>query len=123
MTPGSQPTDGLTPVTDVHDSGSHAIPVPLPPAPVLTAAGDLLRALSAPLRVGIVLQLRDGPRCVHELVDALDATQPLVSQHLRVLKSSGVVSAHRQGREIRYELLDEHLLSIVEAAVDHAGEG
>ena len=87
------------------------------------SAGDLLRALSAPLRIAIVLQLRDGPRCVHDLVDALGVTQPLVSQHLRVLKSSGVVSASRQGREMRYELLDGHLLSIVDAAVDHAREG
>lgn len=123
MVPGSQPTAGAVPVTDVHDSGLHAAPVPLPVESVISSAGDLLRALSAPLRIAIVLQLRDGPRCVHELVDALDATQPLVSQHLRVLKSSGVVSSHRQGREMRYELLDEHLLSIVEAAVDHAGEG
>ncbi len=123
MAPGSQPTAGQLPVTDVHDSSVHAAPVPLPPAPVMTAAGDLLRALASPLRIAIVLQLRDGPRCVHELVDALGVTQPLVSQHLRVLKSGGLVSSHRQGREMRYELLDEHLLSIVESAVDHAGEG
>lgn len=123
MAPGSQRTAGGEPVTDVHESGLHAAPVPLPSAPVMSAAGDLLRALSAPLRIAIVLQLKDGPRCVHELVDALGVTQPLVSQHLKVLKSSGVVSSHRQGREMRYELLDEHLLSIVEAAVDHAGEG
>ena len=128
MTPGSPSAPGGAPsaATDVdssdHHSGLHAAPVPLPPAPVVSAAGDLLRALSAPLRIAIVLQLRDGPRCVHELVDALEVTQPLVSQHLRVLKSSGVVSAHRQGREMRYELLDQHLLRIVEAAVDHAGE-
>ncbi|MGX1769208.1 ArsR/SmtB family transcription factor [Dietzia sp. NPDC055343] len=123
MAPGSQRTAGGEPVADVHESGLHAAPVPLPSAPVMSAAGDLLRALSAPLRIAIVLQLKDGPRCVHELVDALGVTQPLVSQHLKVLKSSGVVSSHRQGREMRYELLDEHLLSIVEAAVDHAGEG
>lgn len=108
---------------DVHDPARRADPVPLPPRDVVSAAGELLRALSAPLRIGIVLQLREGPRCVHELVDALGATQPLISQHLRVLKSSHVVSAHRQGREIRYQLLDDHLLHIVEAAVGHAGEG
>ena len=107
---------------EIHDPGSHAAPVPLPPQHVVSAAGELLRALSAPLRIAIVLQLREGPRCVHELVDALEVAQPLVSQHLRVLKSSNVVSAHRRGREIRYELLDDHLLHIVEAAVGHAGE-
>lgn len=107
---------------DVHDCAHDAAPVPLPPTRVVEAAGDLLRALSAPLRIAIVLQLREGPRCVHELVDALGAAQPLVSQHLRVLKSSKVVAAHRQGREIRYELIDDHLVHIVEAAVGHAAE-
>lgn len=105
-----------------HEPAGPASAVPLPPEPVLSAAGELLRALSAPLRIAIVLQLREGPRCVHELVDALGAAQPLVSQHLRVLKSSHVVSSHRRGREIRYELSDDHLLHIVEAAVVHAGE-
>ena len=97
-------------------------PVPLPSPAILDGAGELLRALSAPLRIAIVLQLRNGPRCVHELVDALQVAQPLVSQHLRVLKSSKVVSAHRQGREMRYALLDDHLVDIVVSAVSHAEE-
>ena len=41
------------------------------------AAGELLRALSAPLRIGIVTELAAGPRCVHELVETLGAPQPL----------------------------------------------
>ena len=122
MASGPEPIDA-GPATEVHETEHLATPVPLPQPDVLVSAGELLRALSAPLRIAIVLQLREGPRCVHELVDALEVTQPLVSQHLRVLKSSGVVSAHRQGREMRYELLDGHLLRIVEAAVGHAGEG
>lgn len=123
MASAPDPTTDAGSDADLHHPAGHASPVPLPPGHVVSAAGELLRALSAPLRIAIVLQLREGPRCVHELVDALGVTQPLVSQHLKVLKSSGVVSSHRQGREMRYELLDEHLLSIVEAAVDHAGEG
>lgn len=128
MASGPDPTADGEPILDVHDPGHHqpghtAAPVPLPHLDVMAAAGELLRALSAPLRIAIVLQLREGPRCVHELVDALGVAQPLVSQHLKVLKSSHVVSAHRQGREIRYELLDDHLVHIVEAAVGHAGEG
>ena len=54
------------------------------------AAGDLLRALAAPVRIAIVLELRESPCCVHDLVDALVVAQPLVSQHLRVLKAAGV---------------------------------
>ena len=46
-------------------------PPDLPPRDVLDTAGDLLRALAAPVRIAIVLQLRESSRCVHELVDAL----------------------------------------------------
>src|ERR1700744_5407742 len=53
-----------------------------PPRDILDAAGELLRALAAPVRIAIVLQLRESHRCVHELVDALGVPQPLVSPHL-----------------------------------------
>ena len=87
---------------------------------VLDTAGDLLRALAAPVRIAIVLQLRESARCVHELVDALAVPQPLVSQHLRILKAAGVVAGERSGREVMYRLVDHHLADIVVAAVTHA---
>jgi DNA-binding transcriptional ArsR family regulator len=90
---------------------------------VLAGAGELLRALAAPLRIAIVLELDRSDRCVHELVDALGVSQPLVSQHLRVLKSAGVVTGERTGREVRYALVDAHLAHIVVDAVAHAAEG
>ncbi len=90
--------------------------------PPYAAAGELLRALAAPMRIAVVLQLDDGPRCVHELVDALDAPQPLVSQHLRVLRAAGVVTAQRRGREVVYSLTDHHIAHIVGDAVSHASE-
>jgi ArsR family transcriptional regulator len=102
-------------------------PVPAARRPVrtsqaLAAAGDLLRALAAPVRIAIVLQLREGPCCVHDLVDALDVSQPLISQHLRVLKEAGVVHGERRGREVVYALVDDHLAHIVLDAVAHAEE-
>lgn len=88
----------------------------------LDRAGELLRALAAPVRIAIVLHLRESQRCVHELVEALNLPQPLVSQHLRVLKHAGVVAGERSGREVLYRLVDAHLTEIVVAAVSHAGE-
>lgn len=93
------------------------------PSRTLAAAGDLLRALAAPVRIAIVLELREADRCVHELVDSLGVAQPLISQHLRVLKSAGVVHGERHGREVVYRLVDEHLSHIVVDAVAHAEEG
>jgi ArsR family transcriptional regulator len=112
----------------VDDETHSATRGPVAPAPVrtpgtLAAAGDLLRALAAPVRIAIVLQLRESPRCVHDLVDALGVTQPLISQHLRVLKFAGVVRGDRHGREVMYSLVDDHLAHIVVDAVEHAEEG
>ena len=97
-------------------------PGDLPPRQVLDTAGDILRALAAPVRIAIVLHLLEAQRCVHELVDALNVPQPLVSQHLRILKEAGVVAGERSGREVLYRLVDDHLTHIVVAAVTHAAE-
>ena len=86
------------------------------------AAGELLRALASPLRIAIITELGRGARCVHDLVDALEVAQPLVSQHLRVLRGAGVVTGVRRGREIEYTLTDEHIAHIVADAISHAGE-
>ena len=104
--------------------GDHSpVDAPAPPGvETLAAAGELLRALAAPVRIAVVLQLRSSPRCVHELVDVLGVTQPLISQHLRVLKSAGVVRGERRGREVVYRLVDDHLAHIVVDAVEHAEE-
>ena len=105
-----------------HEHVGARAPAPVRTPATLAAAGDLLRALAAPVRIAIVLQLRASPRCVHELVDALGVTQPLISQHLRVLKAAGVVRGDRRGREVVYRLVDDHLAHIVVDAVEHAEE-
>lgn len=105
-----------------HQHGGPIAFLPPPPREILDATGELLRALAAPVRIAIVLQLRESQRCVHELVDALGVPQPLVSQHLKVLKAAGVVAGERSGREVLYRLVDHHLAHIVIDAVAHAGE-
>ena len=88
----------------------------------LANAVDLLRALGAPHRLAIVLELTRGPRCVHELVDALGISQSLASQHLRVLRNAGLVSGARQGKESLYTLTDDHVARIAMDAVTHGSE-
>jgi DNA-binding transcriptional ArsR family regulator len=102
--------------------GDQALPVPHPALDGYEAAGQLLRALTAPIRLAVIELLADHAYCVHELVDALDVPQPLVSQHLRVLRGAGLVHTTRRGREIVYQLADTHVAHIVRDAVAHAGE-
>jgi DNA-binding transcriptional ArsR family regulator len=86
------------------------------------AAGELLKVLSAPARLAIVVVLAERPRYVHELVDHLQMSQPLVSQHLKVLRGARLVGVERLGREAVYSLVDAHVAHIVADAVQHAKE-
>jgi len=88
----------------------------------LGAACDLLRALGSPHRLAIVLELGHGPRCVHELVDELGISQSLASQHLRVLRTTGLVVGDRRGKETAYSLADEHVAHIARDALAHGQE-
>lgn len=83
---------------------------------------ELFRALSSPVRIALVSLLTDGEMCVHELVDSLGLPQPLVSQHLRILRDADLVTRTRRGREVAYVLSDEHVAHIVSDARSHTGE-
>ncbi len=88
----------------------------------VAAACELFRALGTPNRLAIVLELTGGARCVHELVQQLGISQALASQHLRVLRTSGLVVGTRRGKEIAYALADEHVAHIAQDAVAHGHE-
>lgn len=86
------------------------------------AASEMFKCLSAPLRIGIIELLAQRPRNVSELVDALGVPQPLVSQHLRVLRDHCLVHGERVGRETTYTLMDDHVAHIVHDAMVHTAE-
>jgi ArsR family transcriptional regulator, zinc-responsive transcriptional repressor len=88
----------------------------------LHAATELLRALGSPVRLGIVRELANGGREVHELVAALGVSQPLVSQHLRVLRAARLVVGTRHARAVEYSLTDHHVAHIVLDALRHVQE-
>jgi len=68
----------------------------------MIAEADLLdrtfHALSDSNRRAIVVRLSRGPASVSELAEPLAISLPAVSQHLDVLRSSGIVSSEKTGR-------------------------
>src|SRR6185436_3755866 len=54
-------------------------------------------ALADPMRQEILEKLREGPRAVGEIAAGMPISRPAVSQHLKVLKDSGLVAETRRG--------------------------
>ncbi len=65
---------------------------------------EKLRVLADVNRMKIMLLLRDGERCVCDIVDSLDLPQSLVSHHLSVMRSAGILRDRRSGRWIYYSV-------------------
>ncbi|WP_112906157.1 sulfite-sensing transcriptional repressor BigR [Rhizobium leguminosarum] len=93
----------------------------LSPAEMASRAGEvanLLKTLSHPARLMIVCSLVEGEHSVGELEEKLDVHQPHLSQHLTVLRGSGIVETRREGKQIFYRLTEEKAAQLVAALYD-----
>jgi ArsR family transcriptional regulator len=75
-----------------------------------TDAGAALKLLGEPLRWAIVQRLAVEDLCTCHLAADLDAAQPLVSHHLRVLRQAGIIRAEPVGA-FTYYVLDRSVLA------------
>ena len=78
---------------------------------------QMLKALSAPIRLEVIHALAKGERCVCDLTGDLNLTQSKLSFHLRVLREAGLLTDRQSGRWIYYRLQPEALAAL-EAWVD-----
>ena len=72
-----------------------------------------LKLLANVERMLLLCQLSQGEMCVSELEAQLDIRQPTLSQQLGVLRTEGVVSTRRQGKNIFYSVADPSVLEIL----------
>jgi len=75
----------------------------------------VFHALSDPLRMEIVTYLRQGEKCVCEIVPHLNLIQPLVSRHLKILKDAGIVRCRKDGTKRMYSIVDQRIYNVVDA--------
>jgi len=87
------------------------------------------RLLGDTTRLRILLACLPGPLPVNEIARRIDASQSLVSHHLRALRAARLVRGNRQNRQVLYQIDDDHirrvLLDMIEHVVephDHASE-
>ena len=78
---------------------------------------QILKALAHPTRLYIVEVLLNGEKCVSDIKDLFDATQPNISQHLNILKFSGVVNYRQDGNMRCYYLKDPQKIENIIRAV------
>ena len=75
----------------------------------------VFHALADPIRMEIVTYLRNGEKCVCEIVPHLNLIQPLVSRHLKILKDVGIVRCRKDGTKRMYSIVDQKIYNVTDA--------
>ncbi len=73
---------------------------------------DIFAVIADHTRRDILRELCAGDKAVGELVEALDASQPTVSKHLKVLRDAGLVTTRAEGQKRYYALRLEPLAEV-----------
>lgn len=77
-------------------------------------AARAFEALGDPTRRMVFERLRHRPRSVQEIADGMSVSRPAVSQHLKVLKTAGLVVAHAEGTRRLYAVDADGLRAVRE---------
>lgn len=81
---------------------------------VLSMTDDLFAVLADPTRRAIVENLAEGERSVGEVVEAVGASQPTVSKHLRVLRGAGLVQQRADGQRRFYSVAPDGFAPVMQ---------
>ncbi len=87
----------------------------------------ICQTLAHPKRLEVIERLREGEMSVTDLAEALDISQPNLSQHLTLMRQKGIVTTRREGLNVYYRLASPKIVKACdlmrEVLVEHLEAG
>ncbi len=106
----------------VHNDVCEQVCVDMPNEDTLFDVAELFKIFGDSTRIRILSALTKAEMCVCDICSVLNMTKSAVSHQLRILRQAKLVKNRRQGKEIFYSLDDDHVLSIINIALEHIAE-
>jgi len=78
---------------------------------------ERLKVCGHPVRLKLLCVIEKENACVTELWRCLNQSQPVISQHLAVLKEKGIVEARVEGNRRIYSISDRFIRNIVRSLI------
>ncbi len=94
----------------------------LPNDKIIDKMEALLNIASDSTRLKIMYVISDKESSVNEIVEAVGASQSLVSHQLKILKKNNLVTTRREGKRVYYKLADEHINQLMDVVYAHVTE-
>ncbi|MBS3749140.1 MAG: winged helix-turn-helix transcriptional regulator [Candidatus Thermoplasmatota archaeon] len=74
---------------------------------------DVFKALGDSTRLRILELIKNGERCICEIIPKTGKSQPTVSQHLRILRQANLVEQRKEGTKIWIHAKDKQIYQII----------
>ncbi len=75
---------------------------------------DVFKALADPTRLKILECVKNGEKCICEIIPYTGKSQPNVSTHLKVLKNAGIIKDRKDGTRIMIKASNNEIYKIIE---------
>ena len=105
--------------TEVHEDLLKIVNDTMPEETELYDLAELFKVFGDSTRISIMFALLKQELSVGEIADRLEMNASAISHQLRVLKQAKLIKSRRSGKNIIYELADEHVVTIIKQGVDH----
>ena len=94
----------------------------MPPECELYDLSDFFKVLGDSTRIKILFAIDGGALCVCDIAELVGMTKSAVSHQLKILRSADLVTYKKVGKNVFYELADDHVRHIIECALEHIRE-
>ena len=82
---------------------------------VLELKSEILKALAQPTRMKILECLRDGEKCICEIVPAINGEQSNISRHISLMQKTHLVSTRKEGVRVMVKVSDPKVFAILDS--------
>lgn len=87
---------------------------------IIDKSVNIFKTLGDLTRFQIIRALINGEKPVSVIAKELSKSQSAVSHQLKILKDNDLVKSERRGKEVYYDLVDQHVKVIIEQVYHHA---
>jgi ArsR family transcriptional regulator len=81
---------------------------------VLELKAEILKVLAQPTRLKILELLRNGERCICEIVPAINGEQSNISRHISLMQKSHLVTTRKDGVKVMVKVRDPKIFEILD---------
>jgi len=81
---------------------------------VLEMKAEILKALAQPTRLKILECLREGEKCICEIVPAINGEQSNVSRHISLMQKSHLITTWKDGVRVMVKVKDPQIFEILD---------